>query len=136
VILLDTNVISELMRPEPNPAVERWFLLNEEASRICTITIGEIAFGLAKLEAGERKSKLLSQLTEWRVRFALRTLSFDTTAALLYGDLLAKARSVGRPMSISDAQIAAIAKTSEHDLCTRNTADFATTEINLINPWL
>jgi predicted nucleic acid-binding protein len=136
VILLDTNVISELMRSEPNVAVERWFLLNEEVCRISTITIGEIAFGIAKLEVGEKKSKLLSQLTEWRVRFAQRTLSFETTAALLYGDLLANARSLGRPMSLPDAQIAAIARASEHDLCTRNTSDFSTTQINLINPWL
>jgi toxin FitB len=110
--------------------------LNEEVCRISTITIGEIAFGIAKLEVGVKKSKLLSQLAEWRVRFAQRTLSFDTTVALLYGDLSANARSFGRPISLPDAQIAAIAKASEYGLCTRNTSDFSITEINLINPWL
>jgi toxin FitB len=136
VILLDTNVISELMRAEPNPAVERWFLMNEEICRICTIAIGEIAFGIAKLEAGEKKSKLLGQLAEWRVRFAQRTLSFDITAALIYGDILANARTFGRPMSLPDAQIAAIAGASDFELCTRNTSDFSTTNIRLINPWV
>jgi toxin FitB len=128
VILLDTNVISELMRAEPNPAVERWFLMNEEICRICTIAIGEIAFGIAKLEVG--------QLAEWRVRFAQRTLSFDITAALIYGDILANARTFGRPMSLPDAQIAAIAGASDFELCTRNTSDFSTTNIRLINPWV
>jgi predicted nucleic acid-binding protein len=136
VILLDTNVISELMRPEPNVYVERWFLQNEEVCFICTITLAEIAYGIAKLQESEKKSKLASQLSEWRVRFAQRTRSFDTTAALIYGELLANSRASGRLMSVPDAQISAIAAANEFSLCTRNISDFSTIKnLVLINPW-
>jgi toxin FitB len=135
VILLDTNVISELMRPEPDYKVEHWFLMNEVASCISTVTLGEIAYGIAKLESGKRKAKLSSQLAEWRIRFAQRNLTFDSSAALIYGDVLANARALGKPMGIPDAQIAAIASANGAQLCTRNTSDFSTVEIALINPW-
>jgi predicted nucleic acid-binding protein len=135
VILLDTNVISELMRQEPSVFVERWFLQNEETCLICTVTIAEIAYGIAKLDASDKQSKLASQLAEWRIRFARRTLSFDPSAALIYGDVLAIARAAGKPMSVPDAQIAAIASANELQLCTRNISDFSTLTLTLINPW-
>jgi toxin FitB len=135
VILLDTNVMSELMRKDPNVFVERWFLQNEETCCICTVAIAEIAYGIAKLDTGEKRTKLTSQLSEWRIRFALRTLSFDTTAALIYGEILANARACGKPMSLPDAQIAAIASAADIDLCTRNTSDFSTVKLTLVDPW-
>ncbi len=136
MILLDTNVISELMRSEPDNSVERWFLMNENACCISTVTLGEIAYRIAKLEPSKRKTKLSSQLAEWRIRFAQRTLAFDSTAALIYGDVLAHARALGKPMGIPDAQVAAIASANGAQLCTRNISDFSRVEIALINPWV
>ncbi len=135
MILLDTNVVSELMKAEPEVSVERWFLLNEEECCLASIAIGELAYGVAKLESGARKSKLQSQLSEWRVRFANRIHVYDVIAALVYGDMLAKARRDGQPMSVPDGQIAAIAMTQSCMLATRNTKDFETTGLSLINPW-
>jgi toxin FitB len=135
VILLDTNVLSELMKALPEAAVERWFLMNEEESHIPSIAIGELAFGVAKLEASLRKSKLEAQISEWRIRFAERTYAYDVQAALAYGEILANARSAGRPMSVPDAQIAAIAKEHSCTLATRNTKDFEATGLTLVNPW-
>ncbi len=135
MILLDTNVLSELMKAEPDASVERWFLLNEEKCCLPSIAIGELAFGVAKLESGARKSKLQNQLSEWRIRFANRIHVYDVTAALVYGDILARARRDGHPMSVPDAQIAAIAATQSSMLATRNTKDFETTDLSLINPW-
>lgn len=135
MILIDTNVLSELMKAESDASVERWFLLNEEECCLSSIAIGVLAFGVAKLESGARKSKLQSQLSEWRIRFANRIHVYDVTAALVYGDILAKARRDGHPMSVPDAQIAAIAATQSSMLATRNTKDFETTGLFLINPW-
>jgi toxin FitB len=135
VILLDTNVLSELMRAEPNVRVERWFLMHEDECCLASIAIGELAFGISKLESGTRKAKLQGQLSEWRIRFAERIHVFDVTAALAYGDILAKARRAGRPMSVPDGQIAAIAQDQSCQLATRNTRDFEITGLQLLNPW-
>jgi toxin FitB len=136
VILLDTNVLSELMKGEPHASVERWFLLHEEECWLSSIALGELAFGVAKLEPGTRKAKLQSQVSEWRIRFADRIHIYDVHVALAYGEILAKARREGRPMSVPDAQIAAIAHNQACMLATRNTKDFETTGLPLINPWL
>jgi predicted nucleic acid-binding protein len=136
VILLDTNVLSELMRVQSNATVERWFLMHEEECCLSSIAIGELAYGIAKLEIGIRRSKLESQLSEWRIRFAERIHVFDVSDALAYGDILAKARRKGRPMSLPDAQIAAIAVEHSCVLATRNTKDFETTGLQVVNPWL
>jgi toxin FitB len=111
-------------------------LLLEEDSCLSSIAIGELAFGIAKLDAGARKSSLQAQLAEWRVRFAERTFVYDAAAAMSHGDVLATARREGRPMSMPDAQVAAIAKNESLGLATRNTKDFEITGLHLINPWL
>jgi predicted nucleic acid-binding protein len=136
LILLDTNVMSELMKAVPDPAVERWFLLNADECALASIAIGELAYGIAKLDDGARKARLSEQIAEWRFHFAARSHAFAMTTALIYGDVLGKARRNGRPMSVPDAQIAAIA--IEHDcaLATRNISDFAVTELSLIDPWI
>jgi toxin FitB len=135
VILLDTNVISELLKPKPEPNVETWFLRFEEESCIASVVVAELAYGIAKLDAGMRKTKLKKQVEEWRFRFAARTYVFDVTAALVYGDIQAKARKLGKPMSVPDAQLAAIAVDQGLKLATRNVKDFQTTGIVVVNPW-
>lgn len=136
MILLDTNVLSELMKPVPDLLVERWFLLNEEDCCLASVVIGELAFGIGKLDDGARKSNLQSQLFEWRIRFVNRSHPFDVAAAMIYGEVQANARKAGRSMSVPDAQIAAIARDKNFSLATRNAKDFSTTGLDLINPWL
>jgi predicted nucleic acid-binding protein len=135
LILLDTNVMSELMKAKPDPAVERWFLLNEDECAIASVAVGELAYGVAKLDDGARKARLAEQVAEWRFHFAARSHAFTMTTALIYGDILAKARRTGRPMSVADAQIAAIATEQACSLATRNISDFAALDVSLINPW-
>ena len=136
MILLDTNVVSELMKAKPHGSVEHWFLFAEDDCHLPTVAVGEIAFGIARLAEGARKAKLSEQLAEWRIRYADRTFLFGTTTAMVYGDVMADAQRAGRPMSVPDGQIAAIAIEHGAMLATRNGSDFVTTGLTLIDPWL
>ncbi len=137
MILLDTNVISELMRPVPAPAVERW-VSNQPAAGmfISTITEAELRYGLALLPDGQRQRQLLSQaeamLTE---DFTGRILPFDSPAAVAYAQIAAARRRAGRPISQADAQIAAIALSRGATVATRNIGDFQDCGIKLLDPW-
>jgi predicted nucleic acid-binding protein len=135
VIFLDTNVISELMRPEPDGRVASWFIMNEDDTALATVAIGELAYGVAKLPEGRRRSRLESQLAEWRGRFTDRTYVFGVTAAMIYGDIQGAAFRSGKGMSSPDAQIAAIALEHGATLATRDTEDFAGRGVELVNPW-
>jgi predicted nucleic acid-binding protein len=135
VILIDTNIVSEFMKPLPEPAVERWFLLNEDQCWIASVTIAEIAFGITKLDPGAKRSRLEAQLSEFRVMFANRTHGFGGDTAMLYGEVMGHARRSGTPMAIPDGQIAAIALERGAALATRNVKDFTSTALELINPW-
>jgi predicted nucleic acid-binding protein len=135
LILLDTNVISELMKEAADPAVERWYLLNEDECALTSIALAELSFGIARLADGNRRRTLEAKLTEWRVRYSERTIGFGATAAMRYGPMLAAATAAGRPMSLPDAQIAAIALDEGGTVATRNIADFEPSGANLVNPW-
>jgi predicted nucleic acid-binding protein len=135
VILLDTNVISELTRETCDPGMAQWFSLNEGDAALPAIAIAELAFGIAKLPEGARRNALTSQLAEWRLRFAERSPGFTANTAMLYGDIMANARRNGHNMAVPDAQIAAIALEQDCALATRNGKDFAATSVPLINPW-
>ena len=137
MILLDTNVVSEVMRPIPDPSVVEW-LNSQDAGRIVisTISIAEIYYGLQCLSDGHRKHPLTDRFEQFLRRgFAHRILDFNESAALTYGELMALRRGIGRPMSVLDGQIAAIAKSRGFALATRNTPDFEHTAVDLINPW-
>lgn len=135
MILLDTNVISELMRETCDARVAQWFSLNESDAALPAIAIAELAFGIAKLPEGARRNALASRLGEWRLRFAERSPGFTANTAMLYGEIMANARRNGHNMAVPDAQIAAIALEQDCPLATRNGKDFATTLVVLINPW-
>ena len=135
MILLDTNVISELMRETCDARVAQWFSLNESDAALPAIAIAELAFGIAKLPEGARRNALASRLGEWRLRFAERSPGFTANTAMLYGEIMANARRNGHNMAVPDAQIAAIALEQDCALATRNGKDFATTSVALINPW-
>lgn len=137
MILLDTNVVSEVMRPAPSALVLGW--LNESPTAdlfISSITIAELWYGLRVLPAGQRRDALVSRFEQFIEQgFRQRTLDFDAGAAHAYGDIMAKRQQSGRPMSVLDGQIAAIAAVHYGSLATRNVRDFDGCGIELINPW-
>ena len=138
MILIDTNVVSELMRPEPSARVLQW--LNLQPSReiwLCSVVAGELLFGLARLPEGARKQQLTRTLSLMLSEdFQDRVLAYDLEAAVVYADLVANRESQGKPISLADAQIASICVTHQASLATRNTKDFEGLGLTLINPWL
>lgn len=124
------------MKTVAAPEVERWFLKNESQTWLPAVVIGELAYGIARLPEGKRRTDLGAKLVEWRVRYSDRIVTFETTAALLYGPMLAGVVAAGRTMSLVDAQIAASALDKGARLATRNLRDFEMTAVDLVDPWL
>jgi len=135
LILIDTNVVSELMKSAPEPGVEHWYLLNEEETALPAVVLGELSYGIARLADGARRRGFEAQLVEWRLRYADRTLPFGASAALHYGPMLAAIERAGRAMSLVDAQITAIALDQDAAVATRNVRDFEPAGVKLVNPW-
>ena len=138
MFLIDTNVISELTKTAPSPAVLNWFA-NTPAQQIyiSSVTLCEIEFGLALMPAGKRRDALLSSTRELvRTDFEGRCLSLNADCAAAYGSLAAKQQKNGRACSTEDAMIAAIAITNKFTLVTRNTKDFENiVSLRLVDPW-
>jgi hypothetical protein len=137
VIVLDTNVISELTRQAPAPRVISW-LDALTASEVATtaITAAELLYGVARMPDGRRKTELAAAVHGLLSDdFKGRVLSFDEPAAQRYADIVTGRERLGRPIGMADAQIAAICRTADATLATRNTDDFQETGIELINPW-
>lgn len=135
MIFLDTNVVSELMRKAPDPGVIGWLERHDGELALSTIVIGEIAFGVEKIRPAERARRLTRDFDELRRRYADRIFAFTEAAALAYGALMGERSRAGRPMPMTDAMIAAIAKTQGARLATRNLADFEGFGLELISPW-
>jgi len=137
MIVLDTNVVSELMRLEPAVAIFAWFsrqLANEVFTT--SVTEAEIFYGIELLAAGKRRKSLLDAAeTMFTKVFAGRILVFDSDAARAFAKLAADARRLGRPRSHADTQIAAITLARGARLATHNVADFRDWELDLIDPW-
>ncbi len=137
MIVLDTSVLSELMRPAPDPAVKAWLLGAEDDLLVTTpISISEIEYGLGRLPAGRRRSNLEKRFAELTgPRFEFSVLPFDDLAARLAGRLRSENERRGLPANAADMMIAAITKLAGAALATRNTKDFAGTAVTLIDPW-
>lgn len=135
MIFLDTNVISETLRKSPDPTVMAWLAAHDDSLAIPTVTIAEIAFGIAKIRPDERSSLLQRGLDAWRGRFAGRIFAFTEQAALVYCDLMGAAHRAGTALSAPDGMIAAIAIVNQGRLASRNTRDFSALPVSLINPW-
>jgi predicted nucleic acid-binding protein len=137
MILLDTNILSELMRPLPATAVEEWLGEQPSASLfISAVTEAELRFGLALLPDGKRRSQLVAEVDDMLAGdFADRILPFDSPAAIAYARIASGRRKSGRPIAQADAQIAAIAQSRGATLATRNVTDFAGCGVDLIDPW-
>ena len=136
MILLDTNVVSEAMRPAPDPVVVGW--LNAQAAEtlyLSSITLAELLFGVGALPDGSRKDRLAHGLDRLLALFPGRILPFDQEAARRYAEMAVAARTAGRPLPTADGYIAAIAAANGFAVATRNIADFVGTGVKVIDPW-
>ena len=137
MIILDTNVLSEALRPRPEPSVISWLGGHARASLFVTaITEAEILAGIAILEPGRRQLELQAAVgAMFAADFAGRILPFDSDGASAFAEIATDRRRAGRPISQFDAQIAAIARSRGASVATRNTKDFEGCGIGLIDPW-
>ena len=138
MIILDTNVVSELMKKEPDSAVENWTRRQpDESLYVTTITEAEILHGILLLAKGKRRTALEEAATGmFREDFDERVLPFDSPAARAYAEIAAVRSRAGRPISNFDAQIAAIARVNGATVSTRNVDDLEGCGVDLVNPWL
>lgn len=136
MILLDTNVLSEAMRPTPAPAVRGW--LDDqviESLYLSSVTLAELLFGIACMPTGRRKDGMARKLNELLAIFEPRVLPFDGEAARVYAVLRSQARAASRAMAMADGYIAAIAAAHNLAVATRDTGPFASVGLTVINPW-
>jgi toxin FitB len=136
MIVVDTNVASELMRPSPERAVQEW-VRSHEGRELCitAITVAEIINGIERVPEGRRKEVLRSAAAEIFEAFAEQVLPFDTAAAEQYALVVSQRDGLGLSIDGFDAQIASICRAQRAALATRNLADFRKTGVELINPW-
>ena len=134
---LDTNVASELMRPEPTPAVAAWIAERDAPEMYLTaVTEAELRYGVAIMPLGKRRDALKGVMIHWLTQgFKERILPFDSAAARAYAEIAADRRLVGRPIGEADCQIAAICRSRGAVLVTRNVRDFSGTGIDVVDPW-
>jgi len=137
MIIIDTNVISELFRPAPAKQVETW-LADQDGANLYFTTIGEaeLRHGVAIMPSGKRRTALTRAIEGiMEEDFRDRILLFDRPAASAYAAIAAERRALGRPISQFDCQIAAIARAHGASVATRNTSDYESCGVNLLNPW-
>jgi predicted nucleic acid-binding protein len=137
MIILDTNVLSELMRSEPSPRVLAW-VARQPATELCTtsITEAEILYGIELLVKSKRRDGLLQAAEAMFAEdLAGRIFGFESDAARVFSEIAAHRGAVGRPISHADAQIAAIAKVLGAKLATRNGGDFEDCGLDVVDPW-
>jgi predicted nucleic acid-binding protein len=137
MIVLDTNVVSELMKPAPELSVLSWInALPMPSVFLSAVSQAEILYGVALVQAGKRQKGLLRAAhTVFETYFRGRVLPFDSDAAEAYAEIAATRRRAGRPITQADAQIAAIALSRGAELATRNVSDFEGCGVEVINPW-
>lgn len=135
--ILDTNVLSEVVKPRPEPVVMEWLSLQAfHDVYLTSITMAEVLHGLERMPAGKRRAALKVAVEGlFQHEFAGRILPFDEMAALNYGQLVTEREKAGRPMQPFDAQIAAIARQHGATVATRNTPHFEQSGVALVNPW-
>jgi toxin FitB len=137
MIILDTNVLSEFMRPRPAPVVLTWAAKYPATDLFTTaITEAEIFLGIELLSKGKRREGLRAAAEAMFVEdLAARVLGFDSEAARVYSRIAAERRALGKPISHADAQIAAIARVRGAKLATRDVSDFVDCRLEIVDPW-
>ena len=137
MMVLDTNVVSELMRAQPASQVLDW--VNAQPSDqlcLCSVVVAELLYGVGRMPDDVRKSAMLSAMQSMVLEdFAGRVLSFDLDAAVAFAQMVVQREKMGRTIATADAQIAAICAAHGARLATRNIRDFASLDLQLINPW-
>jgi predicted nucleic acid-binding protein len=137
MIILDTNVVSELMRPDPAPQVAAWVRRRDRRElRMTAITLAEIRYGIARLPAGRRKQILLDTADDIFRGFSEQVLPVDEAAAEQYAVIASTRERAGRPIQGFDALIAAVCRSRNAALATRNRPDFDGTGIDVVDPWI
>jgi predicted nucleic acid-binding protein len=138
MIILDTNIVSEPLKPQPTPAVLKWLDRQAPATLyLTTINLAELWSGIEILPAGKRRTQLQHAMNRQVLSlFERRVLTFDQKAAEVFGRINASAQAAGNPIDFADAAIAAIATTHGFILATRNERDFKGTGVELLNPWV
>jgi toxin FitB len=136
MIVADTNVVSELMRPAPSPALRAWMSRQAAGDLYTTaITVAEIRYGLERLPGGRRQGRLRAAADQVFAAFSEFVLPFDAGAAVQYARIARHRDEAGLPISGFDAQIAAICRVRGAALATRNIKDFVETGVEVIDPW-
>ncbi|NNG37376.1 PIN domain-containing protein [Nakamurella aerolata] len=137
MIILDTNVVSEVLEPQPDARVVAWMESLTDDVAITSVTLAELLAGLRRLPEGKRKVGLTAAVETviGPYRDTRAIIAFDAAAASRYADILAARESEGLPIATGDAQIAAICRAHDATCATRNTKDFVHTGIALIDPW-
>lgn len=137
MIILDTNVLSALMRQTPDPSVVAWLDQQPRLSIWTTsVTVLEVRFGLQIMASGKRRSAVLQAFESLLDKIGQRVVPFDVSAAEQAGDLMASRHKEGRPRDLRDTMIAGIAIARHAALATRNTTHFDDISVPLINPWM
>lgn len=136
MIVLDTNVVSELMRPSPAAAVREWVQARDAHEiHVTSVTLAETRYGIQRLPEGRRKELLRTAAGDVFAIFHDRILSFDDAAATQYASIVTARDAIGRPIGGFDAQIAAICRVHGAALATRDARGFTGTGVDLIDPW-
>jgi predicted nucleic acid-binding protein len=135
MIIMDTDVLSELMRPAPDETVEAWAKTVASELFLTAVTVAEIHFGILRMPGGRRRYELTCDAEALLTTFSERTLPFDRAAAMCYPTVVVSRKAGGRPISILDAQIAAICRARGAELATRNVKDFEHLGLTVIDPW-
>ncbi|MDN5569836.1 MAG: type II toxin-antitoxin system VapC family toxin [Propionibacteriaceae bacterium] len=135
MIVVDTTVLSEPLRPTPEARVVAWLSANQHQVGISSVTLGELWYGAERLPVGARRTRLLASLTRLVESAGDRLLPHRDAEARVYAALRARREASGRPISIEDAMIAAACLTHDAALATRNVKDFEQLPIEIINPW-
>ena len=135
--LLDTNVVSEWMKPQPNPGVVAWLAeVDEDRTFLSVITLTQMRYGVERMTAGKRKIRLHEWLEEeLPLRFEGRVLAIDPAVADVCGKVVARSEGIGRRLEVMDAFIAATAEVHRLTVVTRNSSEFEPLVRSVLNPW-
>jgi toxin FitB len=135
VIILDTNVLSEPLKSQPDSRVLGWLASAQGDVAVTSISVGELLTGVRRLPSGRRREGLLAAIEHTLTTFAGRVLPYDDAGARVYAHIQESRRLSGVPLSVEDGMIAAICSTRGAELATRNVQDFEGLGLELINPW-
>lgn len=135
--LLDTNIVSEWIKPQPHSGVINWLSsVDEDRVHLSVVTLAELRHGIERMPDGKRRERLEQWVQdELTQRFDGRVVEINARTADIWGRIVAKCQSIGKPMGTMDAFIAATAMVHQFTLVTRNVTDFLATDVQLINPW-